>query len=117
VSVSGNGDGVVTDALRDMIAYFGPQLPGTALAAVGLGRADFTAIEGAIGRGDRAAARDHVTPAMLRLAITGAPGDVIARIETLAAAGITQVSVGGPLGPDPRQTLRLFGERIIPHFR
>jgi len=27
------------------------------------------------------------------------------------------VSVGGPLGPDPRETIRLFGEAIIPHFR
>jgi 5,10-methylenetetrahydromethanopterin reductase len=51
------------------------------------------------------------------LAITGSPRDAIRKIEMLAAAGVTQVSVGGPLGPDPRETIRLFGERIIPYFR
>jgi 5,10-methylenetetrahydromethanopterin reductase len=54
---------------------------------------------------------------MLRLAVVGTPRDAIGQIERLAAAGVTQVSVGGPLGPDPREAIRLFGKEIIPYFR
>jgi 5,10-methylenetetrahydromethanopterin reductase len=54
---------------------------------------------------------------MLRLAIVGTPADVIAAIEQLAADGVTQVCLGGPLGPDPAGAVRLIGERVIPAFR
>jgi len=43
--------------------------------------------------------------------------DAIAKIEMLAEAGVTQVSMGGPLGPDPGEAIRLFGEQVIPYFR
>ena len=54
---------------------------------------------------------------MSRLAVVGTPSDAIEKIEMMIEAGITQISVGGPLGPDPSETVRLFGEKIIPHFR
>jgi 5,10-methylenetetrahydromethanopterin reductase len=38
------------------------------------------------------------------------------RLENLAAQGVTQINVGPPLGPDPRRTIALLGERILPHF-
>ncbi len=116
-SVTADGRGITTDALKDIVAYFGPYLETEALATIGLAPADFAEIGRLINEKQYAAAREKVTPAMLRLAVTGSPRDVIARIEKLAEAGITQVSVGGPLGPDPRETIRLFGEQIIPHFR
>ena len=58
-----------------------------------------------------------VTDAMCRLALTGTPRQVIAQIENLVALGITQVNLGGPLGPDPAEAIRLMGERVIPYFR
>jgi 5,10-methylenetetrahydromethanopterin reductase len=58
-----------------------------------------------------------VTDDMLRLAIVGSPEDAIAAIEGLADAGVTQVCLGGPLGPDPAEAVRLVGERVIPAFR
>ena len=57
-----------------------------------------------------------VTDEMTDLAIRGTPDDVIQRIETVAGMGITQISLGGPLGPDPDEAIRLMGERVIPHF-
>ena len=54
---------------------------------------------------------------MFRLAIAGTPNEVIAQIETVAAMGITQVNLGGPLGPNPAEAIRLMGERVIPYFR
>ena len=38
-------------------------------------------------------------------------------VERLAEAGVNEVSLGGPLGPDPDEAIRLMGERVIPHFR
>jgi 5,10-methylenetetrahydromethanopterin reductase len=38
-------------------------------------------------------------------------------VQALADAGITQVNLGGPLGPDPEEAIRLVGSQVIPHFR
>ncbi|MBI3457227.1 MAG: LLM class flavin-dependent oxidoreductase [Candidatus Rokubacteria bacterium] len=116
-SISADGRGTATDGLRDIVAYFGPYLEEEALETVGLGRGDFAEIAKLIQARQYAEARVRVTPEMLRLAVAGSPRDAIAKIECLAEAGVTQVSVGGPLGPDPRETVRLFGDRIIPYFR
>jgi len=53
---------------------------------------------------------------MTDLAIRGTPEDVIQRIETVADMGITQINLGGPLGPDPVEAIRLMGEKVIPYF-
>ncbi|MDJ0928109.1 MAG: LLM class flavin-dependent oxidoreductase [Gammaproteobacteria bacterium] len=116
-SISADGKGTDTDELKDILAYFGYYLEEEALNTVGLSRADFKEIFDLIEARDYAAARALVTPAMYQLAVTGTPRDAIKRIEALFAAGITQVSVGGPMGPDPRETIRLFGEQVIPYFR
>jgi 5,10-methylenetetrahydromethanopterin reductase len=116
-SVTADGKGWDTDALKDIVAYFGNYLDEAALATVGLRRADFAGTARLVSERKYAEARAQVTPEMLRLAVTGGSDAVTRRIEALADAGITQISVGGPLGPDPRATIRLFGERIIPYFR
>jgi 5,10-methylenetetrahydromethanopterin reductase len=54
---------------------------------------------------------------MLRLAILGTPKEVIEQIERLAEQGITQVNLGGPLGPDPAEAIRLMGTSVIPYFQ
>jgi len=35
----------------------------------------------------------------------------------VAAMGITQVNLGGPIGPDPAEAIRLMGEHVIPYFQ
>lgn len=62
-------------------------------------------------------ARDRVTPDMLRLGISGTPGEVIGQIHELTEAGVNEVNLGGPLGPDPEEAIRLMGEEVIPAFR
>lgn len=116
-SISETGAGTVTDRLKDIVAYFGHYLDEEALNTVGLSRNDFAETGSLIDHRQYDAARSKVTPDMLQLAVTGGPQDAIRKIEKLAEAGITQVSVGGPLGPDPRETIRLFGEKIIPYFQ
>ena len=51
------------------------------------------------------------------LAVVGTPKQIIPRLEALVEAGITQISVGGALGPDPQRTIELLGDQVLPHFR
>jgi 5,10-methylenetetrahydromethanopterin reductase len=106
-----------TEILRRMVSYFGPYLEAPALATVGLTPDDFAAIRRLVESGRYRAAADAVTDDMTRLAISGTPRDVIERIEGVASAGITQVNLGGPLGPDPAEAIRLMGDEVIPYFR
>lgn len=116
-SVSENGKGTQTDTLKDILAYFGHYLDEEALATVGLSRAHFAETQRLVDAGDYPGARAAVTPEMMKLAVVGDAKEAIAKIEMLAAAGVTQISIGGPLGPDPAAAIRLIGEKVIPYFR
>lgn len=106
-----------TAVLRSMIAYFGWGLEAPALATIGLCPDDFAPIKAAIDAGDYRRAESLVTGKMFRLALAGTPKQVIRQIERLAGLGITHVNLGGPLGPDPREAIRLMGAEVIPYFR
>ena len=54
---------------------------------------------------------------MLRIGITGTPEDVIRQVETLHEQGINEINLGGPLGPDPAEAIRLMGKKVIPYCR
>jgi len=109
--------GEATEVLRRMISYFGPYLEAPALATIGLVPEDFRVISELVEAGKYDEAAGRVTDRMTDLAIRGTPQDVIQRIESIAAMGITQISLGGPLGPDPAEAIRLMGESVIPYFR
>ncbi|MGH8265260.1 MAG: LLM class flavin-dependent oxidoreductase [Steroidobacteraceae bacterium] len=103
--------------MRKMVAYFGPYLEDEALATAGLSRASFAPIKARIDAGDYEGAEALVTDDMLRLGIVGTPKEVIRQIEDLAAVGIDEVGLGGPLGPDPGAAIELLGREVIPYFR
>jgi 5,10-methylenetetrahydromethanopterin reductase len=105
------------DTLREMVAYFGAYMEPEALAAAGIDHGDFAPIKALIDQGRYAEAKARVSDAMLRLGLVGTPGEVIAAIERLAELGIDEVNLGGPLGPDPEEAIRLMGREVIPHFR
>ena len=109
--------GEATEVLRRMVSYFGPYLEAPALATIGLDSEDFREIGRLVDEGHYDEAASLVRDEMTDLAIRGTPEDVIHRIEALAEMGITQVNLGGPLGPDPDEAIRLMGEKVIPYFR
>jgi len=113
----GSPDGPASQRLRQMVATFGPYLEERALATLGLAPADFSEIRALVdaGRLDDAAAL--VTPEMLRLALVGSAEEAGERIVALRDAGVTNVSLGGALGDDPREAIRLVGEIIAPVCR
>jgi len=109
--------GEATEVLRKMVSYFGPYLEAPALATIGLSPEDFAEIGRLVEAGQYDEAAALVTDRMTDLAMRGTPADVIRRIEAVADMGVTQVNLGGPLGPDPSEAIRLMGEQVIPHFR
>ena len=105
------------DALRYLIAYYGPSLRSETLAPIGLTRDDFAPVRAAWQVGDMKRAMEVVTPAMFRLAIYGEPEDMVARLRWLVTRGVTQINIGPPLGPDPERALQITSEQIIARLR
>jgi 5,10-methylenetetrahydromethanopterin reductase len=101
------------DALRYLVAYYGPSLRAETLAPIGLAPSDFDAIRDAWRAGDMSRAMTLIDQRMFRLAIYGDPEAMLERVRWLAARGVTQVNLGPPLGPDPERALRITGEQII----
>ncbi len=106
-----------SEVMKNLAAYFGPYLEDRALRAIGLRASDFEPLRKRVDAGRIQEARALVTPEMLRLGISGTPAEVIGQIHELAEAGINEVNLGGPLGPDPEEAIRLMGEEVIPAFR
>lgn len=109
--------GAATNVLRSMISYFGPYLEAPALASIGLTPEDFLTIGKHLDASRYEEAGACVTEDMYKLALAGTPKEIIQQIEKLAEQGITQVNLGGPLGPDPEEAIRLMGEEVIPYFQ
>ncbi len=117
MSVARNREEAVIDPLKELVAYFGPLLGRRGLGTVGLTAESFSEVHGAFReKGVRAAAK-LVNEEMLKLAIYGSPEDCISRLEKLRDAGVDEVLVGAPLGPDPKESVRIIGEKIIPKLR
>jgi 5,10-methylenetetrahydromethanopterin reductase len=105
------------DALRYLIAYYGPSLRDETLNPIGLTMRDFDAVRAAWQAGEMNRAMHLITPAMFRLAIYGAPQDMVAKVHWLQSKGVTQINIGPPLGPDREQALRFTAERVMGEFR
>jgi len=104
------------DALRDLISYYGPHLVPEMIGKVGLTSEDFDPIREAIAERDYQKARKLVTSEMAQLAIYGTPTNCVEHIHTLAKKGLTHIRFGPPLGPNPVESIKLIGEKIIPNF-
>jgi 5,10-methylenetetrahydromethanopterin reductase len=105
------------DALRDLITFYGPHLAENMIGTIGLVKEDFEPIREAYKNRDVKTARKLMTEQMADLAIHGTPNECIERIDNLIKSGLKHIRFGPPLGPDPKETIRIIGEEIIPHFK
>jgi 5,10-methylenetetrahydromethanopterin reductase len=90
----------------------------TLLDLAGLEQDEIRPVAEAMERGGRLAAKEQVTDAILDKCkpIAGTPGDCIEAIEEYRDAGCTHVML--ELWGDGRHDqIRLFGEKVLPHFR
>ncbi len=105
------------DMLANVVAYFGTYLDPRALAVIGLTIEDFRPAYTRIMAREYEGARALVTNDMLRTGIYGTPEDCARQLEVVINAGFDHISIGGPLGQNPAEAMRLIAERVIPHFR
>ncbi len=105
------------ETLRPLIAFYGPSLRAETLAPIGLAPSDFDEIRRAWQAGDVRRAASLVRPEMFRLAISGTPDEIADRIRWLQAEGVTQISIGPPLGTDKDRALRTTAEKVLSTFR
>jgi 5,10-methylenetetrahydromethanopterin reductase len=90
----------------------------TLLELAGIEMDELAPVAEAMERGGRLAAKAQVTDSLLDRCkpIAGTPDDCIAAIEEYRAAGCTHVMLE-LWGEDRHDQIRLFGERVLPHFR
>jgi 5,10-methylenetetrahydromethanopterin reductase len=117
MSIAKTKEESITTPLKELIAYFGPLLGTKGLASAGLSIEEFAEVHDTFRKKGMREASKLVTDKMLGLAIHGSPDDCIFRIEDLERAGINQVLIGSPLGPDPKNSINIIGQKIIPYFR
>jgi 5,10-methylenetetrahydromethanopterin reductase len=103
-------------ALAAKLAYYGPSIAPSLLAAAGLRPDDFAPASAALAAGGVDAAARLVTPGMLRLGIAGGAEEVLERCRWLRAQGATHISFGPPLGPDPLAAVDLLGREVLPRL-
>jgi 5,10-methylenetetrahydromethanopterin reductase len=90
----------------------------TLLELAGISMEELAPVADAMERGGRLTAKEQVTESLLDRCkpIAGTPDDCIAAIEEYRAAGCTHVMLE-LWGDDRHEQIRLFGERVLPHFR
>ena len=104
--------------LAEKVAYYGHSLSPLIFERLGLERDDFTEVFDLATRGgDLEAAAGRVSDTMLRIGIAGAEEEVIGRLGALVEGGVTHVSFGPPLGPDPLEAMEILARRVMPALR
>ena len=90
----------------------------TLLELAGIEMEELAPVAEAMERGGRLAAKEQVTDSLLDRCkpIAGMPDDCIEAIEEYRDAGCTHVMLE-LWGDDRHGQIRLFGERVLPHFR
>jgi 5,10-methylenetetrahydromethanopterin reductase len=90
----------------------------TLLDLAGIEQDEIRPVAEAMEQGGRLAAKAQVTDALLDKCkpIAGTPEDCIAAIEEYVDAGCTHVMLE-LWGANRHEQIRLFGERVLPHFR
>jgi 5,10-methylenetetrahydromethanopterin reductase len=116
VSVAGDEASAVAP-LAEKIAYYGASFAPYLLERAGLSLADFEPIQRALHESGIEAARELVTPAMLRLGIAGTPDQVVERCVGLLGSGVRHLSFGPPLGPDVLEAVQILGSTVLPAVR
>ena len=117
ISIASSKEAAIIDPLKELVAYFGPLLGAKGLGSVGLTLKDFEPVHQLFKERGIKEAIKLVDEKMLRLAVYGTPDDCIARLEKLEQSGVNEVLVGSPLGPDPKESIRILGQSVIPYFR
>ncbi|UCG36449.1 MAG: 5,10-methylenetetrahydromethanopterin reductase [Candidatus Bathyarchaeota archaeon] len=104
-------------AVAPVVAYIVAGCPEQVLQRHGVTTETADEIRRAIVQGKWKDAFSHVTVDMIdSFSITGTSKTVLSKIEQLVKAGITQVVVGSPIGPDIRESISMISREVFPRF-
>ncbi len=110
-------DGAVAERMARWRAAMYVAVVGGLDPAYEIDPAELTAVQTAMAAGDREGAAAAISEGTLRrYACFGTPDQVVRRLEDLFSAGVDLFEVGAPHGSDPREAIRLIGERVVPAF-
>lgn len=111
-------DGTVDKkSIKRVVSYFLPYLEDEMISRTGVTRSEVEEVRDMLLKGDYEGASSAVSDNSTNLAVYGTPEDCIKRIESMVKKGATSVSIGGPLGANPEEAIKMIGNEIIPHFK
>ncbi|MBE0523718.1 MAG: 5,10-methylenetetrahydromethanopterin reductase [Methanosarcinales archaeon] len=112
-SVAENREKAVA-AARPVVAFITAGSPPDVLKRHGIPQEDSTRLNEAFKKGFKRAVQEVTDDMIMAFSICGTPGDCIEQIHELIEAGVTQIVVGSPIGPDRTEAIKLVGKDIIP---
>ncbi|MCP5027611.1 MAG: LLM class flavin-dependent oxidoreductase [Actinomycetia bacterium] len=91
-------------ALAAKLAVYGAELGPDLLSEAGLVASDFDPMP------------DELSPAMRSLAVVGDVDEVVERCREILSTGVSHLSFGPPLGPDPVTAVQALVEQVLPQL-
>jgi len=101
-------------AARPVVAFITAGSPPDVLERHGIPQEDITRLNEAFKKGFKQAVQEVTDDMITAFSICGTPEDCIEQIHELIRAGVTQIVVGSPIGPDRTEAIKLVGKDIIP---
>ncbi|MCL7415749.1 MAG: 5,10-methylenetetrahydromethanopterin reductase [ANME-2 cluster archaeon] len=101
-------------AAKPVVAFITAGSPPDVIKRHGIPEEDHTRLTSAFKEGFKQAIETVTDDMMSAFSICGTPDDCIEQIHELVGAGVTQIVVGSPIGPDRTEAIKLVGKEIIP---
>jgi len=112
-SVASNREKAIA-AAKPVVAFITAGSPPDVIKRHGIPEEDYTRLTSAFKEGFKQAIETVTDDMMSAFSIYGTPDDCIEQIHELVGAGVTQIVVGSPIGPDRMEAIKFVGKEIIP---
>jgi 5,10-methylenetetrahydromethanopterin reductase len=102
------------ETAKMVVAFIAAGSPEVVLERHSINPEKAKAISDFLVKGDFGAALGAVSNHMVDVfSVCGTPNDCLVRIEELKDAGVTQIVVGSPIGPNKEKCIKLIGKKIL----
>jgi 5,10-methylenetetrahydromethanopterin reductase len=117
-SIGETHDEALKGDLKTVVAFIVASSPEVILNRHGIDADSCKRVRKLLGEGNFKELPKAISERMLEaFSIVGDSKQCIKRIEDLVKAGVTQMVIGSPIGPDKSKAIKQIGRDIIPHFK